>query len=190
MGFGNAYQTFDDSDLEHRLAHKRSGVGLIAGPPHKSPDSKDKEDNRAGQASPRRAHPRRAQDEAKTQGLLARTGPLGRAHRLRESRPLAPLVRSRTIQFNAMQAQGLSKVPSPLCGLTGVVKVYSQVRIRTYSPLSLRERVGVRGLGQDWSLPLRQRRGTGRAVAVAATAVGGVAADGHLPSHFQLISDS
>ena len=51
-GYGNAYQTFDDSDLEDRLAHKRSGVRLIAGPPHESPDSKDKEDNEQDKPAP------------------------------------------------------------------------------------------------------------------------------------------
>ncbi len=42
VGHGNAYQTFDDTDLEDRLARKRSGMRLIVGPPHESPRASTK----------------------------------------------------------------------------------------------------------------------------------------------------
>ena len=42
VGHGNAYQTFDDSDLEDRLARKRSGMRLVVGPPHESPRASTK----------------------------------------------------------------------------------------------------------------------------------------------------
>ena len=42
VGYGNAYQTFDDSDLEDRLARKRSGMRLVVGPPYESPRASTK----------------------------------------------------------------------------------------------------------------------------------------------------
>ena len=63
---------------------------------------------RAGQAHPRGAHHRRAQNQGKTRTALARTGPLWRAHRLRLPRPLAPLVDlNPTTQLNSERGRGL-----------------------------------------------------------------------------------
>ena len=47
---------------------------------------------RARKARARGAHPRRAQNQGKAQGALARAGPQGRTHRLHNTRPLTTLV--------------------------------------------------------------------------------------------------
>ena len=52
VGYGNVYQTFEDGDLEDRPVRKRSGMRLITGPPHDSPDPKDKEDDEQDKPAP------------------------------------------------------------------------------------------------------------------------------------------
>ena len=61
----------------------------------------------AGQARPRGAHPRRAQNQGETRTALARAGPLWRAHRLHTPRPLTtPVNPNPTTQPNSERGSG------------------------------------------------------------------------------------